>query len=65
MQSVSSSIWTRVSIAVSISCDDNHYTTGTYIYKSGKIIDIFYKQFLAKHRIVKVKDPLYTTDHVW
>ena len=28
MQSVSSSIWTRV--AVSISYDDNHYTTGTY-----------------------------------
>ena len=30
MQSVSSWIWTR--IAVSISCDDNHYTTGTSIY---------------------------------
>ena len=28
MQSVSSRIWTRV--AVSISCDDNHYTTGTW-----------------------------------
>ena len=28
MQSVSSRIWTRV--AVSISYDDNHYTTGTY-----------------------------------
>ena len=27
MQSVRSRIWTRV--AVSISCDDNHYTTGT------------------------------------
>ena len=27
MQSVSSGIWTRV--AVSISYDDNHYTTGT------------------------------------
>ena len=27
MQSVSSKIWTRV--AVSISYDDNHYTTGT------------------------------------
>ena len=32
MQSVSSMIWTRV--AVSISYDDNHYTTGT----SNKII---------------------------
>ena len=30
MQSVSSRIWTRV--AVSISCDDNHYTTGTYSF---------------------------------
>ena len=29
MQSVSSRIWTRV--AVSISYDDNHYTTGTSI----------------------------------
>ena len=29
MQSVSSKIWTRV--AVSISYDDNHYTTGTMI----------------------------------
>ena len=29
MQSVSSRIWTRV--AVSISYDDNHYTTGTYM----------------------------------
>ena len=29
MQSVSSRIWTRV--AVSISYDDNHYTTGTAI----------------------------------
>ena len=31
MQSVSSRIWTRV--AVSISYDDNHYTTGTSEYK--------------------------------
>ena len=29
MQSISSRIWTRV--AVSISCDNNDYTTGTYI----------------------------------
>ena len=29
MQSVSSRIWTRV--AVSISYDDNHYTTGIFI----------------------------------
>ena len=32
MQSVSSKIWTRV--AVSISCDDNHYTTGTSFPKT-------------------------------
>ena len=31
MQSVSSRIWTRV--AVSISCEDNHYTTGTSTLK--------------------------------
>ena len=31
MQSVSSRIWTRV--AVSISYDDNHYTTGTSSYE--------------------------------
>ena len=31
MQSVSSRIWTRV--AVSISYDDNHYTTGTFFHK--------------------------------
>ena len=30
MQSISSRIWTRV--AVSISYDDNHYTTGTSRY---------------------------------
>ena len=35
MQSVSSRIWTRV--AVSISCDDNHYTTGNI-----QIIDLIF-----------------------
>ena len=30
MQSVSSRIWTRV--AESISCEDNHYTTGHFIH---------------------------------
>ena len=30
MQLVSASIWTR--IAVSISYDDNHYTTGTFLF---------------------------------
>ena len=38
MQSVSSEIWTR--IAVSISCDDDHYTTGTSIKKAIIIVDI-------------------------
>ena len=39
MQSVSSRIWTRV--AVSNSCDNNHYTTGTS--KNSLIIKIFNK----------------------
>ena len=47
MQSVSSRIWTRV--AVYISYDDNHYTTGigkhstylTYVYISLKALAIF------------------------
>ena len=36
MQSVSSRIWTRV--AVSISYDDNHYTTGT----SKQLISVYF-----------------------
>ena len=43
MQSVSSRIWTRV--AVSISNDDNHYTTGTY--KSP--LYIYIKYMICKH----------------
>ena len=39
MQSVSSRIWTRV--AMSISYDDNHYTTGT-------------STFLVEHYIIKM-----------
>ena len=35
MQSVLSRNWTRV--AVSISCDDNHYTTGTFRTMRGDI----------------------------
>ena len=35
MQSASSRIWTRV--AVSISYDDNHYTTTTFLFVSHKI----------------------------
>ena len=39
MQSVRSWIWTRV--AVSISCDDNHYTTGT-----SKIYHLYLSKFV-------------------
>ena len=45
MQSVSSRIWTRV--AVSISYDDNHYTTGTSSCLSGVTV--------KKHMSCKVK----------
>ena len=62
MQSVSSRIWTRV--AVSISYDDNHYTTGTYA-DSAAMTNIkiesfclkfefmleFMERFLCSHRI--------------
>ena len=40
MQSVSSRIWTRV--AVSISYDDNHYTTGTSNHYA-TVLNKFYK----------------------
>ena len=38
MQSVSSRIWTRVT--VSISYDDNHYTTGTITVELALKVDI-------------------------
>ena len=38
MQSVSSRIWTR--ITVSISCDDNHDTTGTGSFRDGKQVAV-------------------------
>ena len=38
MQSVLSRIWTRV--AVSISYDDNHYTTGSFLFYSVVLEDI-------------------------
>ena len=44
MQSVSSRVWTRV--AVSISYDDNHYTTSTSIMK---IIDTEFKSHCLSH----------------
>ena len=43
MQSVSSRIWTRV--AVSISYDDNHYTTGTYDAKVYPVVGFQFFSF--------------------
>ena len=40
MQSVSSRIWTRV--AVSISYDDNHYTTGKQMISDSIRLEIIY-----------------------
>ena len=49
MQSVSSRIWTR--IVVSISCDDNHYTTGSHMFaKYGTIYKLLFL----------LRDPLHT-----
>ena len=48
MQSVSSRIWTR--IAVSISYDDNHYTTGTSFdnhYTTGTSFYVFINTYLS------------------
>ena len=47
MQSVSSKIWTR--ITVSISYDDNHYTTGT-----SKESDLYKNNFTAVIIIITV-----------
>ena len=44
MQSVSSRIWTRV--AVSISYDDNHYTTGTSYLNQSDLLKTIYIQLL-------------------
>ena len=60
MQSVSSRIWTRV--AVSISYDDNHYTTGTskceHIYQPTlyrDVQDATQSPFSANHRQFEYK----------
>ena len=47
MQSVSSRIWTRV--AVSISYDDNHYTSGT----SQNPVTLQPVKFATSHQLVK------------
>ena len=50
MQSVRSRIWTRV--AVSISCDDNHYTTGTslnLLCHSKTVVRFMHMNFIAYH----------------
>ena len=59
MQSVSSKIWTRV--AVSISCDDNHYTTGTSItydfrVKGATLNSVSYCQLKMKSSFYLLKD---------
>ena len=51
MQSVSSRIWTRVT--VSISYDDNHYTTHTYIYTFGVVVSEEF--FLYTNKIIVKK----------
>ena len=63
MQSVSSKIWTRV--VVSISYDDNHYTTGTSLILIGKTLEgksflklfgiLFIQIFRGKSNIVVCK----------
>ena len=51
MQSVSSRIWTRV--AVSISYDDNHDTTGTwYVAKRDGFLKDFYWIFFFLWRVI-------------
>ena len=56
MQSVSSSIWIRV--AVSISYDDNHYTTGTSSYGLNSIsAGFFYKASVGIKLPTKVDRP--------
>ena len=48
MQSVSSSIWTCV--AMSISYDDNHYTTGTSFSQGSPLtVCLFYPNFICKY----------------
>ena len=61
MQSVSTKIWT--SVAVSISCDDNHYTTGTsflFIHLFFVSCSLFFYQIIYKLHIfysyVKIYD---------
>ena len=54
MQSVSSRIWTRV--AVSISYDDNHYTTGT---SSLSLFFFFFFYIFEKHLLTKLKGFIY------
>ena len=53
MQLVSSGIWTRV--AVSISYDDNHYTTGTALYYLLRIITISHLKPYKLWQVVGVR----------
>ena len=55
MQSVSSRIWTRV--AVSISYDDNNYTTGTFF------ISVFYYLFNGDSFNISLR--YFADDNIW
>ena len=57
MQSVSSRIWTRV--AVSSSCNDNHYTTDTSLLYT---VDADFGSWNKLHRIKKIK---FASDKFW
>ena len=65
MQSVSSRIWTRV--AVSISYDDNHYTTGTSLNTKSKITVVNIKtkkviqEYLKLAQILIISGTIYPT----
>ena len=57
MQSVSSRIWTGV--AMSISYDDNHYTTGTSIKKKEKERYTSSSKYCVLHRYREISTKMY------
>ena len=63
MQSVSSRIWTRV--AVSISYDDNHYTTGTS-FRAELMVPAqnTYSHTYTQHNHINVKAPIWTYTYI-
>ena len=54
MQSVKSRIWTR--ITVSISCDDNHYTTEMFLKKMKLELTSFLQVFVQSAEAVEYTD---------